>query len=185
MLLTRQQEFMLEVLKRLGCIRTEQLAVLVRQKFSISSQAAAERMVHAALLQLKYCNSALRMEQDLVCLAGWGIEPDRLEAIRVMLELVGDALCDFAAETPPILLRFVVEQPKPAAFAVVTNNRSGLPPHFFPAEKVIILLHKGERPSVFPIDNTQIFAIKQEDGFYRFLARKNNIGGIPNAQKEN
>lgn len=172
MLLTRQQEFMLEVLKRLGCIRTEQMAVLLRQKFAIFSQAAAERIVHAALLQLKHCNSALRMEQDIACFAGWGIDPDRLDAISVMLELVGDALFDFAAETPPILLRFVVEQPKPAAFAVVRNRHDHLPPHFFPAEKVIILLHEGERPSFFPVDNTQIFAVKREDGSYRFLTRK-------------
>lgn len=172
MLLTRQQEFMLDVLHRLGCIRTEQLAALVRQKFAISSQATAERMVHAALLQLKHCNSALRMEQDIVCFAGWEIEPDRPDAISVMLELVGDTLFDFAAETPPILLRFVVEQPKPAAFAVVRNRHDRLPPHFFPAEKVIILLHEGERPSSFPVDNTQIFAVKQEDGSYRFLTRK-------------
>ena len=172
MLLTRQQEFMLEVLKRLGCIRTEQMAVLLRQKFAISSQAAAERIVHAALLQLKHCNSALRMEQDIACFAGWGIDPDRPDAISVMLELVGDALFDFAAETPPILLRFVVEQPKPTAFAVVKNSTGVLSPHFFPAEKVIILLQEGERPSAFPISNTQIFAVKQDSGTYRFLTRK-------------
>ena len=173
MLLTKQQEFMLEVLHRLGCIRTEQLSILLRQKFAIPTQEAAERITYAALQQLKHCHSALRTEQDIAYFTGWGIEPDRLEAISVMLELVGDALFDFAAETPPVLLRFVVEQPKPTAFAVVKNSHNILPPHVFPAEKVIILLHEGERPSAFPISNTQIFAVKKDCGTYRFLTRKN------------
>ena len=173
MLLTKQQEFMLDVLYRLRCIRVEQLSVLLRQKFSLPTQMAAERITYAALQQLKHCHSALRIEEEVAYFSGWGMEPDRLEAISVMLELVGDALFDFAAETPPVLLRFVVEQPKPTAFAVVKNSHSILPPHFFPAEKVIILLHEGERPSAFPISNTQIFAVKQDRGTYRFLTRKN------------
>ena len=172
MLLTKQQEFMLVVLQRLGCIRIEQLTILVQQKFSITSKSAAERIVHAALQQLRHCCSNLRMEQDIVCFSSWGIKQDHFEAINVMLELVGDALFDFAAETPPILLRFVVEHPRPTAFAVVKNSRSGLPPPLFPAEKVIILLHEGEQPTPFPISNTQIFAVKQENGLYRFLTRK-------------
>ena len=172
MLLTKQQEFMLEVLRRLGCIRIEQLAVLLRQKFAIPTKEAAERITYAALQQLQYCQSSLHIERDITYFAGWSIEPSRLEAISVMLELVGDALFDFSAETPPVLLRFVVEQPKPTAFAVVRNSSSTLSPHFFPTEKVIILLQEGERPSALPIHNTQIFAVKQKCGTYRFLTRK-------------
>ena len=172
MLLTKQQEFMLEVLRRLGCVRIEQLARLLRQKFAIPTQETAERITCAALSQLQHCQSSLRTEQDIAYFTGWEIEPDRLEAISVMMELVGDALFDFSAETPPVLLRFAVEQPKPTAFAVVKNSPGTLSPRFFPSEKIIILLREGERPSAFPIQNAQIFAVKQDSGTYRFLTRK-------------
>ena len=172
MLLTIQQEYILEVLNRVGCIRTEQLTRLVRWKFEIGTADAADRITQASLQQLRHCYATLRLEQEVVFYASRGIDHDRLEAIQIMLELGGQHLFDFVAATPPILLRFVVEQAKLTAFAVAQNSRSFLPPHFFPEEKVIILLRKEERPTPFPIENTQIFAIKQDDGTYRFLTRK-------------
>ena len=97
---------------------------------------------------------------------------DLLEAITIMLELGGCAVFDFNAETSPILLRFVVDRPKLAAFAVVKNEHKPIPPKFYPAEKVIILLRREERPQLFPVQNPQIFAMKQYDGSYRFLSPK-------------
>ena len=141
---------MLVVLQRLGCIRIEPLTILIQQKFSITSRSAAERVVHAALQQLWHCCSNLRTEQDIVYFSSCGIKQDHLDAINVMLELVGDSLFDFATETPPILLRFVVEHPKPTAFVVVNNSRSGLPPTFFPAEKSSSCSTKANNPRPFP-----------------------------------
>ena len=168
MLLTRQQEYMLEVLNRLGCIRTEQLAQLVRRQFSIPSQESAQRIVHAALRQLAHGNTELRLDEDIAFLGRSGIDHDHLEAVGVMLELADDALPDFAAE-PPILLRFVIRQKQ---FAVVSQHPPLMLPRFLPSEKVIVLQQTHERPTPWAIPNTQIFAVRQEDGSHRFLTRK-------------
>ena len=169
MLLTRQQEYMLEVLNRLGCIRTEQLAQLVRRQFSIPSQESAQRIVHAALRQLAHGNTELRLDEDIAFLGRSGIDHDRLEAIDVMLELADASLPDFAAEKPPVLLRFIIRQKR---FAVVSQHQPLMLPRFYPSEKVIVLQQSHERPTPWAIPNTQIFAVRQEDGSHRFLTRK-------------
>lgn len=172
MLLTKQQEYILDALHRLGCIRVGQLAMLVHNKFSTPTLEGAERIVHASLRQLRSCHSTLRVEDDIACLINRGLNMELLEAITIMLELGGCAVFDFSAEPSPILLRFVVDRPKLAAFAVVKNDHKPIPPHFYPAEKVIILLQPEDRPQPFPISNPQIFATKLPDGSYRFMAPK-------------
>ena len=132
----------------------------------------ARRITQASIRQLQSCHSNLRMEDNVVYFTNRGLDPSLLEAITIMLELGGCAVFDFNTEKSPILLRFVVDRPKLAAFAVVKNEHKPIPPRFYPAEKVIILLHRDERPQPFPIQNPQIFAMKQYDGNYRFLSPK-------------
>lgn len=172
MLLTKQQEYILDALHRLGCIRMDQLTMMVYNKFSTPTLEGAGRITRASIRQLQSCHSTLRMEDNVVYFTNRGLDPSLLEAITIMLELGGCAVFDFNAETSPILLRFVVDRPKLAAFAVVKNEHKPIPPRFYPAEKVIILLRREERPHLFPIQNPQIFAMKQYDGSYRFLSPK-------------
>ena len=153
MLLTKQQEYILNVLHRLGCIRMDQLTMVVYNKFSTPTLEGAERIVQASLRQLRSCHSTLRVEDNIACFTNRGLNMDLLEAITIMLELGGCAVFDFNAETSPILLRFVVDRPKLAAFAVVKNEHKPIPPKFYPAEKVIILLRREERPQLFPVQN--------------------------------
>jgi len=112
------------------------------------------------------------MEDDVVYFTNRGLDPDLLDAITIMLELGGCTVFDFNAEISPILLRFVVDRPKLAAFAVVKNEYKPIPPRFYPAEKVIVLLHRDERPKPFPISNPQVFAMKLHDDSFRFMAPK-------------
>ena len=172
MLLTKQQEYILDVLHRLGCIRIDQLTMMVYNKFSTPTLEGAGRITRASVRQLQSCHSTLRMEDNIVYFTNRELDPNLLEAITIMLELGGCAVFDFNTEKPPILLRFVVDRPKLAAFAVVKNEHKPIPPRFYPAEKVIVLLHRDERPKPFPISNPQVFAMKLHDGSFRFMAPK-------------
>ena len=51
MLLTRQQRFLLDTVGRLGCIRYDQLAILLRRAFLLEDCARAERIARAAARQ--------------------------------------------------------------------------------------------------------------------------------------
>ena len=150
----------------------QMVLVMVHNKFSTPTLEGAKRIVHASPRQLKSCHSTMRIEDDVVYFTNRGLAPNLLESITIMLELGGCAVFDFNAETSPILLRFVVDRPKLAAFAVVKNEHKPIPPHFYPAEKVIILLQPEDRPQPFPISNPQIFAMKLHDGSYLFMAPK-------------
>lgn len=171
MLLTRQQEFLLEVLKRLGCARPAQLAILLHRKFSLGSLNAAERMARAALRQLQYGNAGVRLEQGLAIFENRTPDGHLPDAIDVMLELSENVPISFSAEQPPILLRFSVQQNRVYTFAVAESSHA-LPSAIQPLENVVILLSQEERPVNLPIGNQQIFAIRQEDGAYRFFAQK-------------
>ena len=172
MLLTRQQEFLLEVLGRLGCARLRQLAVLVQRQFSLGSPETAERVVRAALRQLQYGNTGVCLEPDRAILGNKAPDNRFLDAIDVMLALSENVPLCFSAEQPPVLLRFAAEQKHVHAFAVVENRPSLLLPSFSPSEKVVLLLSRKDRPIQLPMENPQIFAIRQEDGSYRFFAPK-------------
>lgn len=172
MLLTKQQEFLLEILGRLGCARLQQLAVLVQRQFSLGSLDAAERMVRAALRQLQYGNTGVRLEQDLAALGTKSPDSKFLDAIDVMLTLYENVPISFTAEHSPILLRFSVQQNRVHTFAVVKSSQSLLLVNFHPLEKVVILLSQDERPMNLPIENQQIFAIRQEDRSFRFFIPK-------------
>lgn len=172
MLLTKQQEFLMEILGRLGCARLQQLAVLVQRQFSLGSLDAAERMVRAALRQLHYGNTGVRLEQDLAALGSRTPDSKFLDAIDVMLTLYENVPISFTAEHSPILLRFSVQQNRVHTFAVVESSQSLLLVNFQLLEKVVILLSQDDRPMNLPIGNQQIFAIRQEDRSYRFFAPK-------------
>ena len=60
MLLTRQQRFILDTVGRLGCIRYDQLAILLRKAFLLEDRARAERIARAAARQLCRVNLGIR-----------------------------------------------------------------------------------------------------------------------------
>ena len=172
MLLTKQQEFLLEILGRLGSARLQQLAVLVQRQFSLGSLDAAERIVRAALRQLQYGNAGVRLERDFAALENRVPDNRLLDAIDVMLELSENVPISFTAEQQPLLLRFSVQQNRVHTFAVVESSQSLLLVNFQLLEKVVILLSQDDRPMNLPIGNQQIFAIRQEDRSFRFFIPK-------------
>ena len=96
MLLSVQQKYILEILRRTGCIRRRQLFPLVREKFRPMGVEISEHRLEVMLRQLRHCVGEVRMEEELVRLSHARPDPRRLEAVDVMLELSGGAPVDFS-----------------------------------------------------------------------------------------
>lgn len=69
MMLSVQQRFILDALRKLGCIRRAQLLVLTREKFRRDDLVISEKRLDAMLRQLRYGMGDFRLEGDLVKLS--------------------------------------------------------------------------------------------------------------------
>lgn len=107
MLLTVQQKYILEVLRKLHFIRRRQLAVLLGKKFQHPDSEISEVRLDAMLRQLRAGNSGVFLDGDLVRLSGARPDALCLEALDVMLELAEGVPEDFTTRVErPGILRF-------------------------------------------------------------------------------
>ena len=170
MLLTNQQKFLLDALERLGCVRDDQLAALVRPVFCLERPEIAPRLVYSAMRQLKYCNTGFQHEGDVYYMPKSGIDGEVLEAIDVMLELSGEMLIDFNRARPPVLLRFSVQERKMRRFAVLARFTDLIDTEFSPKERIILLFDGQEVLKSPPVSNKIFYAVRQKDGKHRYIA---------------
>lgn len=173
MLLTIQQRFILDALRRLRCIRVGQLLILTREKFRPQGIEITERGVRAMLRQLCTINNDIRADEDMVYLSG--VQPDsrRLEAVDVMLEISGGASEEFTcADAPPFLLRFAVGGTDLRFFAVGTLSGAGKEHLGRLARgspgRVIWISDSGVPPDGLTLPPKHFFAARQSDGTHRF-----------------
>lgn len=105
MLLSIQQKYILEVLRKLRVLRREQLAVLVRGKFQRPDFEITDVRMNAMLRQLRTGMGDVRLDGELVRLSGANPNALLLEAIDVMLELAEGKPEDFRQrqESPELL----------------------------------------------------------------------------------
>lgn len=174
-LLSKQQKYILDCLNALSCLRKPQLEAMLKARFFPEGQPMREGWLDNQLRLLSYGNYELVREDGKVYLPGRKNSSQTLEAIDVMLELSGGKpLEPHIYASGPVLLRFAVDGPKPAVFAVAggdicTNGRG--PPVFGDSERVVIMLSPGERPPELPTANPIFYALRQENGKHRFFAR--------------
>lgn len=129
MMLSVQQRFILDALRKLGCIRRAQLLVLTREKFRRDDLVISEERLNAMLRQLRYGMGDFRLEGDLVKLSQKPPDAQRLEAIDVMLELTRGTPLDFNARLRrPVLLQFMWEQSSVAAHPMTVAALPGMEP---------------------------------------------------------
>ena len=64
MLLSIQQKYILEVLRKLGCVRKEQLLLMTQEKFRRSDMEITETRMDAMLRQLRVGAADLRMDDE-------------------------------------------------------------------------------------------------------------------------
>lgn len=174
MLISKQQNYMLDVINKLGCIRKDQLSELVKSEFCSAKPEVAPRLVNSAMNQLLYGNVQMRCDGEIYHLPHVQPDPKLLEAIDVMLELGGAMLIDYRAGAPPVLLHFVVKGEKVRSFTVVPSDADVIGIGFDRTERFILLFDGQGQPSALPVSNKQFLAIRQENGSHRFVALAQN-----------
>lgn len=170
MLYTIKQKFILDVLKKLGCVRRRQLHALMRGHFQEGSFEITQASMSAMLRQLRVGAADLRMDDDLVRLSSQQPDSRRLEAINVMIELTGGRPQSFEGKiAPPRLLRFSYGQDSLRLFTVVSLEVSS--PELLersPKERVVWISDSGEIPQGLVLPPKHFFAVRQPDGTHRF-----------------
>ena len=180
MLLSKQQRYVLDVLRRLGCVRENQLEALLKARFFPPEKAVPPGLLEAMLRQFRCGNIELRRQDDVIFLPEKAPDARLLEAIDVMLELSGAVPSDFWAEAMGVvLLRFSVAGRRISLFAVLhagdlINPDARSPPAVSRAERVVVLLPGDSTPPALSIPNTVFYALRQKDGSHRFFAREGN-----------
>ena len=171
MLLTKQQQFILDALDKAGALREDQIVVLLCAAFCKEKPEAAPRIVSSALRQLVYCNVRLVKQNGVWLLPGMEPDAKRLDSVDIMLQLTEGQPEDFWREKAPVLLRFCMQDRNSQIFSVIDEGAE-LRDTAFPAQERIILLFDGQgRPRTLPVSNKQFIAVRKEDGMFRFFSK--------------
>lgn len=170
MILTIQQKFILDVLRKLGCVRRGQLHALTRERFRRVNLEVTPARLNAMLRQLRTGTTDVRLDDELVWLHGSGPDHRLLEAVDVMIELTGGKPGEFSAKAePPRLLRFAYEGDGLRLFTVASLDVS--PPELLErgkAERVVWISDSGTVPQGLTLPPKHFFAARQPDGSHRF-----------------
>ncbi len=175
MMLSIQQRFILDALRKLGCIRREQLLVLTREKFRRDDLVISEERLDAMLRQLRYGMGDFRLEGDLVKLSQKPPDAQRLEAIDVMLELTRGTPLDFNARLRrPVLLQFMWEQSPGAAHPMTVAALPGMEPERterleqYRRARVVWLWEGSSLPDGLSLPGKHFIAVRNPDGTHGF-----------------
>ena len=169
MLLSVQQKYIMEILRKLGYIRQEQLRTLVQGRFS--ELEISECRMAAMLRQLRYATGDVHLDNSAVWLGEAQPDFQRLEAVDVMLELSEGRPQDFSVKCQsPELLHFTLEGSSLRLFAVVTISD---PLHTSVQAKdspgrVVWISDSGTAPLGLTLPPKHFFAARQPDGSHRF-----------------
>lgn len=168
-LLSVQQKYIVEVLRKLGYIRHRQLQALVQGKFLAID--ISDRRMEAMLRQLRFAVGDVYLDSSAVWLGKAKPDFRRLEAVDVMLELAEGRPQDFSARCQsPELLRFSLEGNSPRLFTVATISdplHSSVQARDSPG-RVVWISDNGAAPPGLALPPKHFFAVRQPDGSHRF-----------------
>lgn len=170
MLLSVQQKYILEILRKLGAVRRGQLAALVRGKFERPGQEISEVCWESILCQLRVRTSDVFLDGEMVRLSGARPDALRLEAVDVMLELAEGKPENFTTQVErPAILRFswgddlrlftVAELSAPIRPTVEVLAH---------LKRVVWITESGVPPESLTLPPKHFFAARQADGSHRF-----------------
>ena len=171
MLLSVQQKYILDTLRKLGCVRQDQLHALVQGKFQRPGFAVREEHMSAMLRQLRSGLGDFHMDDGFVYLARDQPDALRLEAIDIMLELSEGAPQEFTVKVDsPRLLCFTLGGDKLKLFSVamlshvsdtqlLQRERS---------ERIVWISDSGTPLEGLTLPPKHFFAARQADGSHRF-----------------
>lgn len=170
MLLSIQQQYIWEVVRKLGYIRRGQLYTMMCRHFSLQAEVTPMAGLDAMLRQLRMGSQAIRLDADGIGLVGSSGDPRHLEAIDVMLELSEGLPSDFHVGFPaPRLLRFALNAGKMRLFTIA-NLRPGQLESVERQrmERIIWISDSGALPAGLVLPPKHFFAARQADGSHRF-----------------
>ncbi|MCI8399247.1 MAG: hypothetical protein HFF90_07590 [Oscillibacter sp.] len=170
MLLSIQQKYILEVLRKLGCVRRRQLETLACEKFRSSNLEVSDARLEAMLRQLRAGTNDVRIDGEFVWITGARPDALRLEAVDVMLELAEGKPEDFTTRVDrPGILRFswgadlrlftVAELAEPMCPTIEALAHQ---------KRVIWLTESGVVSEGLTLPPKHFFAARMEDGSHRF-----------------
>lgn len=170
MFLSIQQKFILDTLKKLNCVRRQQLHALVRGRFQQDGFEITQARMDAMLRQLRAGTADVRLDDTLVWLSNAQPDARHLEAIDVMLELTGGKPQEFnSSREPPRLLRFAYGGDELRPFTVASLDAA--PAELLErgkAERIVWITDSGEPPKGLTLPPKHFFAARQPDGSHRF-----------------
>lgn len=169
--LSIQQHYILDTLRKLGCLRQSQLYRLVQEEFKDSVVPISEKSVAVMLRQLRATTWNVRLEGDLVLWAGADKNYRYLEAIDVMLELSRGIQLDYALERKaPALLSFSLKGKNLRLFSVVALTDFLRPGDIERRrmERIIWISESGRFPKSLRLPPKELFAARQKDGTHQF-----------------
>lgn len=169
MLLSKHQQYILDVLRKMGCLRRSQVLALLSHAFSGDGCPVEERQLEVILRQLR-TGTDIRLEGELVRLPHATPNDRLLEAVDVMLELAGDTLLDFKSHKPPLLLRFEAGAAKLKIFSILDTGDTLPLVQRQRHERIIFLIQGDAPPKGVTLPDKHFFAVRQQNGTHRFFS---------------
>jgi|InofroStandDraft_1065614.scaffolds.fasta_scaffold17505_5 hypothetical protein len=171
MLLSVQQKYILEVLRKLGCVKKEQLHTLVQGKFQRPNFEISDARMTAMLRQLRTVHGDFHLDGGFAYLARDQPDALKLEAVDVMLELSEGVPQDFTMKLErPRLLRFALDGDKLKLFSVAHLVHISDPRLIQRecSERIVWINDSGTPPDGLALPPKHFFAARQADGSHRF-----------------
>lgn len=175
MLLTKDQQFLLGVLRETGWMRRDQVLPLMRLYDHTKAPAHCE----AILRHLRYAGELIPMGDGLICLAelrGKGADHEMLCALDILLSLASGPPIQMTSRLPPYKLCFLLEREggRIDAFAVllVEPGRESMIGSLLAQQPqdvtVLLFLTSLEQHNLLHLRQRHYFVIRQE-GRLRFF----------------
>lgn len=166
MILSVQQKYIMEILRKLGYVRRGQVQALVQGKFP-KIEISGLRM-DTMLRQLRHATTDVRIDNNAIWLGDAKPDLRRLEAADIMLELTEGRPLDFSTTVKtPELLHFTLEGSSLRLFTVAVIS-SPMAQAVDRPGRTVWISENGTAPPGLSLPPKHFFAARQPDGSHRF-----------------
>ncbi len=166
MILSVQQKYIMDILRKMGYVRRGQVQALVRGKFPEIE--ISDLRMDTMLRQLRHATTDVRIDNNAIWLGDAKPDLRRLEAADIMLELTEGRLLDFSTTVKtPEILRFTLEGNSLRLFTVAVISAL-LPQAVDRPGRTVWISENGTAPPGLSLPPKHFFAARQPDGSHRF-----------------
>ena len=167
MILSVQQKYIMDILRKMGYVRRGQVQALVRGKFPEIE--ISDLRMDTMLRQLRHATTDVRIDNNAIWLGDAKPDLRRLEAADIMLELTEGRLLDFSTTVKtPEILRFTLEGNSLRLFTVAVISAL-LPQAVDRPGRTVWISENGTAPPGLSLPPKHFFAARQPEGSHRFF----------------